>query len=117
MAETIADPQSVIRNPQSKIVKCLVWDLDETVWAGVQAEGDALEPRPEALALMDALAARGIVQSVASRNDPAAGARILSQPALAGRFVAPQVGWEPKDQALRKIARELNIGLDSLAFV
>lgn len=98
-------------------VKCLVWDLDGTVWGGIQAEGDALVLRPEALAVMGELAGRGIVQSVASRNDPAAGARLLESPALAGRFVAPQIGWEPKDVALRKIAGELNIGLDTLAFV
>jgi methoxymalonate biosynthesis protein len=106
-----------IQNPKSKIVKCLIWDLDDTLWQGVQAEGAAPAPRPAVLAIMDELARRGIVQSVASRNDPAIGARLLAQPALVGRFVAPQVGWEPKDAALRKIARELNIGLDSLAFV
>ncbi|HEX6606413.1 MAG TPA: HAD-IIIC family phosphatase, partial [Chloroflexia bacterium] len=103
--------------PRPRLIKCLVWDLDETLWAGVQAEGDQPEARPAALALMDTLSRRGIVQSVASRNDPAAGARLLALPALAGRFVAPQVGWEPKDVALRRIAKELNIGLDSLAFV
>jgi FkbH-like protein len=100
-----------------RLIKCLVWDLDETLWAGVQAEGAQPQPRPAALALMDELSRRGIVQSVASRNDPAAGARLLALPVLAGRFVAPQVGWEPKDVALRRIAKELNIGLDSLAFV
>jgi FkbH-like protein len=98
-------------------VKCLVWDLDGTLWPGIQAEGDAPLPHSEWLALIETLSARGIVQSVASRNDPAAGARLLSHPALAGRFVAPQVGWEPKDAALRRIAATLNIGLDTLAFV
>ena len=98
-------------------VKCLVWDLDGTLWPGIQAEGDAPEPQAAWLALMDRLAARGIVQSVASRNDPAAGARLLAHPALAGRFVAPQIGWAAKDVALRQIAATLNIGLDTLAFV
>ncbi len=98
-------------------VKCLVWDLDGTLWPGIQAEGDAPEPHAAWLALMDRLTARGIVQSVASRNDPAAGARLLAHPALAGRFVAPQIGWAAKDVALRQIAATLNIGLDTLAFV
>ena len=57
--------------PSTRLIKCLVWDLDETLWAGVQAEGDQPEARPAALALMDELSRRGIVQSVASRNDSA----------------------------------------------
>ena len=101
----------------SRLIKCVVWDLDDTLWTGAQAEGALPQPRPTVLAVMDTLAARGIVHSVASRNDPATGARLLEAPDLAGRFVAPQVGWEPKDKALRRIAATLNIGLDSLAFV
>jgi FkbH-like protein len=100
-----------------RLIKCVVWDLDDTLWTGVQAEGAPPQPRAAVLAVIDALAARGIVHSVASRNDPAVGARLLAAPALAGRFVAPQVSWEPKDKALRRIAATLNVGLDSLAFV
>lgn len=101
----------------TRLIKCVVWDLDDTLWTGVQAEGAPPQPQPAVLAVIDTLAARGIVHSVASRNDPATGARLLEAPDLAGRFVAPQVGWEPKDKALRRIAATLNIGLDSLAFV
>jgi FkbH-like protein len=100
-----------------RLIKCVVWDLDDTLWSGVQAEGAPPQPRPAVLAVIDMLAARCIVHSVASRNDPATGARLLATPDLAARFVAPQIGWEPKDKALRRIAATLNIGLDSLAFV
>src|SRR5690349_14913779 len=110
-------PAATATAAASRLIKCVVWDLDDTLWTGVQAEGAPPQPRPAVLAVMDTLAARGIVHSVASRNDPATGARLLESPALAGRFVAPQVGWEPKDKALRRIAATLNIGLDSLAFV
>ena len=79
--------RQIIRNPQSAIrnIKCVVWDLDETLWSGVQAEGAPPQPRPAVLAVIDTLAARGIVHSVASRNDPAAGARLLC---------AGAIGWE-----------------------
>ena len=42
---------------------------------------------------------------------------MLAHPTLEGVFIAPQVGWEPKSQALKRIAEGLNIGLDALAFV
>ena len=111
------DPAAGVVPAAAPLVKCLVWDLDGTLWPGIQAEGAAPVPQAAWLALMERLTARGIVQSVASRNDPVAGARLLAHPALAGRFVAPQIGWEPKDGALRQIAATLNIGLDTLAFV
>jgi FkbH-like protein len=101
-------------------VKCVIWDLDNTLWPGIAAEepGDGLfEPDPRMLEIIDALESRGIISSVASRNDPSLGKQLLAQPALAGRVVAPQVGWEPKSVAVKRIAERLNIGLDTVAFV
>src|SRR5262245_46721815 len=99
-------------------IKCVVWDLDNTLWPGIAAEEpeDVLpEPNPRILHLIDTLEARGIVSSVASRNDPSLGKQLLAQPALAGRVVTPQVGWEPKSGAVKRIAERLNIGLDAMA--
>ncbi len=103
-----------------RLIKCVVWDLDNTLWPGIAVEGPSESvPQPDAaiLAIIAELEARGIVNSVASRNDPSLGKLLLDQPLLAGKLVAPQVSWEPKSQALRRIAEKLNIGLDALAFV
>ena len=113
----IRNPQSVIRNR----VKCVVWDLDNTLWAGVVVEGEAdadpPAPDPALVGVIEELERRGIVSSVASRNDPSMREALLSHPDLKERIVAPQVGWEPKSAALRRIAEQLNIGLEALAFV
>lgn len=102
-------------------IKCVVWDLDNTVWAGVAVEGDAdtvpPEPEPVILEAIDLLEARGIVSSVASRNDPSMRDLLLSHARLKERIVAPQVGWEPKSSAIKRIAEQLNFGIDALAFV
>jgi FkbH-like protein len=99
------------------LVKVVVWDLDGTLWPGVALESDALpEPYPAVLAALDTLAERGILVSVASRNPAEVGDR-LERSALAGRFVAAQYGWGRKVDALRRIAAELDLGLDTLAFV
>ncbi|MBP2474340.1 FkbH-like protein [Crossiella equi] len=101
-------------------VKCVVWDLDGTLWDGVAVE-QAVEvlpsPKPEVLAVIDELAARGVLSSVASRTDPSILALLLADEPLAERFVAPQADWQDKSAALRKISEELGIGLDALAFV
>ncbi|HST65585.1 MAG TPA: HAD-IIIC family phosphatase [Mycobacteriales bacterium] len=98
-------------------VKVVVWDLDGTLWPGVALESDTLPaPYPAAVQALDTLAGRGILLSVASRN-PAEIGVLVEKSELAGRFVAPQYGWGRKADALRRIAAELDVGLDTLAFV
>ena len=53
-------------------IKCLVWDLDRTLWDGVLLEDSKVALRPGVVDVIRALDARGILQSIASKNDPAA---------------------------------------------
>jgi FkbH-like protein len=111
--------------------KCLVLDLDNTLWGGVIGE-DGLDgivlggsPAGEAFVAFQkyvrSLSQRGILLAVCSKNNDADARRpfrehpemILREKDIAV-FVA---NWEPKDQNIRHIANTINIGLDSLAFV
>ncbi|WP_305787968.1 HAD-IIIC family phosphatase [Symbioplanes lichenis] len=99
------------------IVKCLVWDLDDTLWRGVVLEGDRPAPLAAAVTTLRELDRRGILHAVASRGHPAAATRHLADVGLAGLFCAVEVGWADKSHAVRRIAETLNIGLGTLAFV
>ncbi|WP_280398062.1 HAD-IIIC family phosphatase [Nocardia carnea] len=101
----------------NSIVKCLVWDLDDTLWDGVVLEGDARAPRPEARRALRLLDERGIVHAVASRGEPTPALAHLAAHGVEEMFCATQIGWEPKSAAVRRIAESLNIGLDTVAFV
>jgi methoxymalonate biosynthesis protein len=99
------------------LVKCVVWDLDGTLLAGVLAEADATPPLDPALRpVLAELAGRGVLAALASRNPAAAADRIagLDWPAP---FVSAQWGWGLKSESVRAVAAELGIGLDALAFV
>ncbi|MEV6527749.1 HAD-IIIC family phosphatase [Longispora sp. NPDC051575] len=101
-------------------MKCVVWDLDGTVWPGVAIEGPENQlptPFPWVLAALAALEARGVVNSVASRTDPTLAAALAAHPDLADRFVAPQLGWGDKSEAIGRIAAALGIAVDAVAFV
>ncbi|MEU7039443.1 HAD-IIIC family phosphatase [Streptomyces varsoviensis] len=108
------DRGTATRPPQ---VKCVVWDLDDTVWDGVLAEGDDVRLREGVADLIRELDARGVLQSVASKNQPSAAAAKLAELGLSDYFLFPQISWEAKSRLLERIAEQLNIGPDTLLFV
>ena len=94
--------------------KCLVLDLDNTLWGGVIGD-DGLE------GIVLALAGRGVILAVCSKNDEANALSpfekhpemILRRQHIAS-FVA---NWNDKPSNIRNIAAELNIGLDAIVFL
>jgi len=98
-------------------VKCVVWDLDDTLWDGALLEDPAVTVRPEAVATLRTLDARGVLHAIASRNDHDAAMARLRADGLDELFLAPQIGWDPKSVGVARVAAELNLGLDALAFV
>jgi FkbH-like protein len=114
-----------------RIAKVAVVDLDNTLWGGVVGEDgltgirlDGEHPgaayRTLQRALMD-LTRRGILLAIASKNNSADAVEVLEQhPGMLLRsrdFSAMRINWNEKTQSLREIAAELNVGVDSLAFV
>ncbi|MCM6779030.1 HAD-IIIC family phosphatase [Nocardia sp. CDC159] len=98
-------------------VKCLVWDLDNTLWRGTLLEGDRVEPFEQIRHIVETLDRRGILQSIASKNDHEPAWAQLEQLGLAEYFVLPRIGWQPKSQSVREIADGLNFAHSAMAFV
>jgi len=98
-------------------VKCLVWDLDHTLWEGVLLEDAAVTLRPGVADVIRTLDERGILQSVASRNDRDLAMQTLERFGLRDYFLHTQIHWNAKVSSLESIAGSLNIGLDAMAFI
>lgn len=117
---------------RGKSRKCLVLDLDNTLWGGVigddgvegiklgqgSAAGEAhLALQRYAKALKD----RGIILAVCSKNEATiAEAAFRDHPEMLLKhsdFAAFVANWQDKATNLRAIAKQLNIGLDALVFV
>jgi FkbH-like protein len=112
--------------------KVLCTDLDNTLWGGILGEDG-----PDGIATgavfpgncyleyqryLKHLAARGILLAMVSKNNAAdvEEAFRLRSADLAIRlddFVARKIGWTDKVEAVRELAQELNLGLDSFVFV
>jgi FkbH-like protein len=104
---------------KSSKIKCVVWDLDNTLWDGILVEDGPrkLKLKPGIAEVIRALDARGILHSVASKNNHDEAMQTLKQFQLDEYFLCPQISWEPKSEGIRRIAQQLNIGVNSLLFV
>ncbi|MFJ4918738.1 HAD-IIIC family phosphatase [Streptomyces sp. NPDC088725] len=102
---------------QPSIVKCLVWDLDNTLWQGTLLEDGEVKLPAGVVELIAELDSRGILQSVASKNDHDRAWKQLEALGVADYFVLPHIGWGPKSDSVREIADELNFALGTIAFV
>ncbi|MBQ7922616.1 MAG: HAD-IIIC family phosphatase [Clostridia bacterium] len=112
--------EPVVNEQPAPQVKCVVWDLDNTLWSGTLIEtenSDMLELKPGIRELMEKLDERGIIQSVASKNEYDAAMAVLVKLGAADYFLYPQIHWNPKSGSIKAIAESLNIGIDTFAFI
>jgi methoxymalonate biosynthesis protein len=100
-----------------KLVKCLVWDLDNTLWQGTLLEDSDVQLFPGVRDLIVELDSRGILQSIASKNDYDMAWPRLEQLGIAEYFVHPHIGWGRKSDSVCEIAEQLNFALDTFAFI
>ncbi|MCE5294809.1 MAG: HAD-IIIC family phosphatase [Chlamydiales bacterium] len=98
-------------------VKCLVWDLDRTMWDGVLLESDNLVLRPGIEDVLYKLDQRGILLSIASKNNHDLAMQALEKFGIKKYFLYPQISWNAKSSSIEQIQKSLNIGIDTIAFI
>ncbi len=122
---------NIIKAILGKTKKCLVLDLDNTIWGGVIGD-DGVEGIKigKETAISEAylgfqhyikeLKIRGITLAIASKNDYVNAIAGLKHPEMLLNekdFTNIKANWDEKSNNLLKIAEEINIGLDSLVFI
>jgi len=105
------------KKKEKQSIKCVVWDLDDTVWDGILLEDREVTLRPHVVHILETLDGRGILHSIASRNDRDLALAKLKEFGLDEYFLYPQINWGSKAASIARIAQDLNIGLDAIAFV
>src|SRR5436305_2256840 len=100
-----------------QLIKCVVWDLDNTVWDGILLEDPQVTLRPEVVGILRTLDERGILHSIASRNDHEVAMAKLREFGIEEYFLYPQINWNSKAASVAQIAQDINIALDAVAFV
>jgi len=98
-------------------IKCVIWDLDNTLWDGILLEDKEVSLRAGVIDIIKILDGRGILQSIASKNEESAVIEKLNQFGLNDYFLYPQINWNSKSSSIKKIVESINIGMDTVAFV
>ena len=102
---------------ETATVKCLVWDLDNTLWRGTLLEDGEVHLDDSVRRVIRTLDERGILQSVASRNNHDEAWARLEKLGVAEYFVAPQIGWGRKSDSVAHIAETLKFAQHTIAFI
>ncbi len=130
LPEYLSSFRSAWRLACGRAKKVLAIDLDNTLWGGVIGD-DGVEgltlgvgsPAGEAFAdwqaYILALKERGVVLAVVSKNEPHIAASGFDHPASVLKrndFAAFECSWGDKAEGLRRVADELNLGMDAIVF-
>lgn len=121
----------IINSLRGKSKKCLVLDLDNTLWGGnigdVGKEGIVLgrdtiigQAYLDFHLYIKELKDRGIILAVCSKNEFDTAKSGFDHPDSVLKFedfASFKANWDPKSKNIHEIANEINIGLDSLVFI
>ncbi len=110
-------PQPAAR-PADKI-KCVAWDLDNTLWRGTLIEDgeNHVALRQEAVDLIKQLDERGIIQTVVSKNNHDDALKVIEAHGLQDYFLYPAINWGRKSANLQAVADQLNINVDTFGLI
>ena len=123
--DRILDAQLVARK------KCLLLDLDNTLWGGVIGEdglngiqlsetGEGARYRDFQLRIRE-LSEMGVILGIVSKNNEADAFEVFDRHEhmvlRKGDFAALKINWTPKTQNIADLAQDLDIGTDSIVFI
>ena len=101
----------------TKEVKCVVWDLDNTIWDGTLLESDNVYLKEDIVEIIKELDTRGILHSIASKNNFDDAIAKLEEFGIKEYFLYPEIHWDAKSKSIDNIQKNLNIGMDTIMFI
>ncbi len=97
-------------------VRLVIWDLDETLWHGTLTEG-GVSRNERAIEAVVALARRGILSAICSKNDLEPVKRILTDWKLWDYFIFPSVNWDSKGPRIKALVEAVQLRPETILFV
>lgn len=98
-------------------IKLIIWDLDDTLWRGTLADGDAVVLHAHRAEMIRAFNDRGVVSAICSKNDFETARMKLAELGLWDEFVFPHIAFTPKPEAIRAIIEDMQFRPANVLFV
>lgn len=111
--------ESSLDRIRSDFIKCVAWDLDNTLWDGIVGEDSEkiFALRAGKLEVLKELDSRGILNVIISKNDYDVAMNKIQELGIEDLFVSFAINWNTKSSNIKQIAEHLNLSLDSFLFV
>ncbi len=98
-------------------IKLIIWDLDNTLWQGILAEGDDVQLLPQRADLVRAYNRCGLVSAICSKNDYATAKTQLEALNLWDEFIFPRIAFVPKGPAVKQLIEDMQLRPVNVLFV
>ena len=99
-----------------KRVKLIIWDLDDTFWKGTLSEGTIEYDRQNHETVI-ALARRGIMSAICSKNNYGDVRWRLVQQGIWDYFVFPKIAWQPKGAMVAELIADMHLRPENVLFI
>ncbi|WP_370806195.1 HAD-IIIC family phosphatase [Eubacterium ventriosum] len=99
------------------MIKCVIWDLDNTVWNGILLESEQVIVKDKIVKLIKNLDKIGIINSISSKNEMDAAMNRLRYEGIDEFFVYPQINWNSKAHNIKQFISKLHIKAKDIVFV
>lgn len=99
------------------MIKCIIWDLDNTVWDGIISETGRVVLNHNIIEVIDKFNKRGVVNSICSKNDYDTAKRKLIELNIWDMFIFPQINWGIKSLNVKRIITSLHFKEEDVLFV
>ena len=110
------DGDRAAQSSRPEAVRLVIWDLDDTYWSGTLAE-EGMTYVQSSEEIVIALARRGIMSSICSKNDFDRVREILEDRGVLEYFIFPSISWDPKGPRIREIVEAVQLRPASIMFV
>jgi FkbH-like protein len=97
-------------------VKLIIWDLDNTLWSGILAEGD-VQIEPNVVEMIKYLNSIGIINSICSKNEQSAAKNKLTEHNLWNLFIFPIINYKSKGHNVKTIIELCKLRNENVLFV
>ncbi len=99
------------------MVKCMVFDLDNTIWNGTLDANDDVTLNDWVINYLDKAFKKGVVLAVASKNNYEQAYKKLVELGIEKYFYKLYISWDDKCKSIKDLAKTLNISEEHILFV